>query len=74
MGRFRIQLFLEDNTWITRYNLSKNDQYTDSSTEWTSVSLNFTVEKYGMRLLYYENDSPQCDMCFSKYLITHSLY
>ena len=26
MGRFRIQLLLEDNTWSTRYNISKNDR------------------------------------------------
>ena len=26
MGRFRIQLLLEDNTWSTRYNIPKNDR------------------------------------------------
>ena len=26
MGRFRIQLLLEDNTWSTRYNTPKNAQ------------------------------------------------
>ena len=26
MGRFRIQLLIEDNTWSTRYNIAKNDQ------------------------------------------------
>ena len=26
MDRFRIQLFLEDNTWSTRYNILKNDK------------------------------------------------
>ena len=44
MGRFRIQLPLEDNTWSTRYNIPKNDRYSDSSFDWTLVSLNFTVE------------------------------
>ena len=33
MGRFRIQLLLEDNTWSTRYNIPKNDRYSDTSTE-----------------------------------------
>ena len=47
MGRFRIQLLLEDNTWSTRYNIPRNDRYSDSSTDWTPVSLNFTVENYG---------------------------
>ena len=32
MGRFRIELILEDNTWSTRYNIPKNDQYSDIST------------------------------------------
>ena len=49
MGRLRIQLFLEDKTWSTRYNIPKNDQYADSSTQWTKLSLNFTAETYGIR-------------------------
>ena len=32
MGRFRIQLLLEDNTWSTRHNIPKKDRYSDSST------------------------------------------
>ena len=35
MGRFRIQLLLEDNTWSTRYIIPKNDRYSDTSTDWT---------------------------------------
>ena len=42
MGRFRISLLLEDNTWSTRFNIAKNDRYIDSSTQWTKLSLNFT--------------------------------
>ena len=49
MGRFRIQLLLEDNTWSTRYNIPKKDQYSDSSTQWTKLSLNYTIENYGIR-------------------------
>ena len=44
MGRFRIQLLLEDNTSSTRYNIPKNDRFSDTSTEWTLVSLNFSIE------------------------------
>ena len=44
MGRFRYQLLLEDNTWSTRYNIHKNDRYSDNSSDWTLVSLNFTVK------------------------------
>ena len=74
MGRFRIQLLLEDDTWSTRYNIPKNDRYSDSSTDWTLVNLNFTVEKYGIKLIYDEIETPHADMCFSKTTITHSVY
>ena len=73
MGRFRIQLLLEDNTWSTRYNIPKNDQYSDSSTDWSKLSLNFTVENYGIRLIYDEIDTAHADMCFSNITITHSI-
>ena len=33
MGRFRIQLLLEDNTWSTRYNIPENYRYSNSSTQ-----------------------------------------
>ena len=33
MGRFRIQLLLEDNTWVTQYTIEKNTQYSNTSTE-----------------------------------------
>ena len=72
MGRFRIQLLLEDNTWTTRYNIPKNDRYSDSSTD--LVSLNFTVENYGIKLTYDEIDTAHADMCFSNITITHSVY
>ena len=74
MGRFRNQLLLEDNTWSTRYNIPKIDRYSDSSTDWTLVNLNFTVENYGNRQIYDEMDTPHADMCFSKITITHSVY
>ena len=74
MGRFRIQLLLVDNTWSTRYSISKNDQYSDASTDWTLVSLNFTVENYGIKLVYDEIDTTHADMCFSKITITHSVF
>ena len=74
MGRFRIQLLLEDNTWSTRYNIPKNDRYSDTSTEWTLVNLNFTVENYGIKLIYDQIDTTHADMCFSNISITHSVY
>ena len=66
MGLFRIQLLLEDNTWSTRYNIPKKDQYSDTSTDWTKSSLNFTEETYGIGLVYDEIDTAHADMCFSK--------
>ena len=74
MGRFRIQLLSEDNTWSTRYNIPKNDRYIDLSTDWTLVSLNFNVENYGIKLIYDEMDTAHADMCFSNITITHSVY
>ena len=73
MGSFRVQLLLEDNTWSTRYNIPKNDRFSNSSTQWTLVNLNFTVENYGIRLVYDQIDTPHADMCFSNITITHSV-
>ena len=39
IGRFGIQLLLEDNTWSTRYNTAKDDRYSDTSPHWTKLSL-----------------------------------
>ena len=74
MGRFRIQLLLEDNTWSTQYTIDKNSQYSDNSTDWTLLNLDFTVENYGIKIVYDEIDTPDADMCFSKITITHSVY
>ena len=74
MGRFRIELLLEDNTWSTRYNIPKNDRYSNSSTQWTLINLNFTIENYGIRLIHDQIDTPHADMCFSNITITHSVY
>ena len=74
MGRFRIQLLLDDNTWSIRYNIPKNDRYIDSSTDWTTINLNFTTENFGIKLVYDEIDSAHADMCFSKITITNFEY
>ena len=74
IGRFRIQILLEDNTWSTRYIVPENDQYSDSSTDWTKLSLNFTEKNYGIKLIFDEIDSALSDMCFSIISITHSIF
>ena len=51
MARCIFQILLEDNTWPTRYNIHKNDRHSNSSTDWTLVSLMFTVKN--MVLNYY---------------------
>ena len=74
MGRFRIQLLLEDDIWNTQSTIAKNNQYNSTSTEWTSINLDFTVENYGIRLIYDQIDTPHADMCFSIITKTHSVY
>ena len=52
MGRFRIQLLLENNSWSTQYTIIKNSQYSDNSTDWTLLNIDFTIKNYGIRLVY----------------------
>ena len=74
MARFRIQPLLEDKTWSTRYNIPTNDQYSDSSTQWTKISSKFTEQNYGNKLFYDQGNTALADMCFSNILKTHSLF
>ena len=74
MGRFRIQLLLEYNTWSTQYTIAKNAQNSDTSTDWTLLNLDFTVVNYGIKLILDEIDTALSDMCFSNITITHSVY
>ena len=74
MGRFRIQLLLDDNLWTTQYIINKNEGYSDNSTDWTLLNLDFTVENYGIKLIYDQIDTAHADMCFSNITITYSVY
>ena len=74
MGRFGIQLLLEDSTWSTQYTIAKNTQYSDNSTDWTLLNLIFTVENYGIKLILDQIDTAHSDMCFSNITIKHSVY
>ena len=56
MGRFRIQLLLEDNTWSTHYTIPKNEQYSVSPTEWKLIYLDFAIEKHGIKLMLDQID------------------
>ena len=62
MGRLRIQLLLEDDTWSTHYTIDKNTQYTDSESEWKLLDLHFTVENYGIKLILDQIDTAHSDM------------
>ena len=74
MGRFRIQLLLEDNTWSTQYRIAKHTQYSDNSTDWTLLNLDFTVENYGIKLSLDQIETTFSDRCFSNITITFSVY
>ena len=74
MGRFRIELLLENNTWSTQYTIAKNSQYSDNSTDWKLLNLDFTMENYGIKLIHDQIDTPHADMCFSNITMTHSVY
>ena len=74
MGRIRMQILSEDITWSTTNDIPKNPQYSNSSTEWTLVNLNFTVENYGIKLFFDKIDTAHADMCFSNITKTHSVY
>ena len=73
MGKCKIHLILENYTGSTQYNTPKNDRYSDTSTQCNKLSLNFTVEKNGIKLIYHQIDTPHADMCFSIIIITHSI-
>ena len=73
MGRFRIQLLLDDNTWNTQYTIAKNSQYSTSA-EWNLLDSDFTIEKYGVKLIYDQIDTPHADMCFSNITKRHSVH
>ena len=74
VGRFRIQLLLDDNTRSTQYIIDKNTQYSDSESEWKLLNLDFTVENYGIKLILDQIDTAHSDMCFSNITITDSVY
>ena len=74
MGRFRIHFLLAENIWSTRYNIHKNHRYNDTSTDWTLLSLNFTLENFGNKLIYDQIDFAHGDTCFSKFINSHSVY
>ena len=74
MGRFRIQLLLDDDIWETQYTIAKNEGYSASSTEWNLLNLDFTKKNLGIKLVYDKIDTSHADMCFSDITITHHIF
>ena len=73
MGRFTIRLLLADKSWSTRYKTPENDRWSNSSTQWKLLKLNYPVEKNGTKLSYDQKDTAHADMCFSNNTTTHSV-
>ena len=73
MGRFRIQILLEDNTWSTQYTIPENSQFSNTSTDWTLFYLIFTVENYSIKLIFGKIDSSHAVVCFSNITKTDSV-
>ena len=74
MDCFRVQLLLPDDNWSTQYTTAKNSQYSNTSTSWTILNLDLTVENYGNELVYDQKETTHADMCFNNITITHSVY
>ena len=75
MLRFRIQILLENGeNWENKYTIEKNSQFSNSSTEWTHLRLDFTQENYGIQLIFDRISAAHADMSFSNISITHTLF
>ena len=62
MGRYKIQLLLEDNTWSTKFEIPKKDRYGNPSTDWTLVNIKFTETKHGIKLKFIQIDTAHADL------------
>ena len=71
---FRIHLWLADNTWSTRCYIPRNGRHSDTPSQWTKLSVNFTVEKFGIELFYDQLNTPHADTSLSNITITHTVY
>ena len=74
MGRFRIQSFLEDNSWSTICNIPKNKQFSSGSTQWHLFEMDITQENYGINFVYDQIPTAHSDMCFSNKILTHAVF
>ena len=73
MGRFRIQLLLEDKSWSTIYNINKNSHDSDGSAVWHLFDLGITPENYGVIFIYDQIPTAHSDICFSNTILPLSV-
>ena len=74
MGRFRIQILLEDNSWSTIHNINKDSQNSNGSTVWHFFDLDITQENYGAKFIFDQIPTAHSDMKFSNIILFHSVY
>ena len=74
MPRFRIEILLENVNWENKFTIEKISQFSNSSTEWSYLNLDFTRKNYGIRFLFDRISSPHADMSISNISITHTLF
>ena len=74
MGVIRIQIFLPEEQWHTKHIIEQHINYSTTSTESSSLNLDFGETNSGNQLVYDQQDTVFADMCFSNSMITHSVH
>ena len=74
MGWFRIQLLLEDNSWFKVFNVPKNNQFSNGSTQWHLFDLDISQDNNGVKFIYDQITTAHSDMCFSNITINNSVF
>ena len=73
MVKLEIQL-LRNGVWETDYTISKDNNFSILSTDWTLFNMNIISQpNYGIKINYSGINSAHADMCFIEINITHSI-
>ena len=54
--------------------IDKHTNYSSTSTVWCLINNDFTETNYGNKMVYDQVDTTLADMCFSKIMVTHSVF
>ena len=73
-GSYRIPILLPKSRWPSNCKIAENTKYTNTSTKWTSLKIDFTQANYGIELLYDGTDLILADVSFSSIMITRFVY